>query len=195
MCGQGYGQQSCSELGGAGLLLGPWGRRDAVTLGSQQRIVHGLPPAHTRSTSKPLSCSRVGPQLGGAQWGDPWVGQSPDLGLLLLPSSSPWVGPGELPSCSSVWHGCRNPKKPARDRPSSVPQGSTAPGTWWHVSSKDPGPEAQGPSGPSPPRARSSKDPVAHLLHGPRVLKTWGHGALSTSQGTSLWGGQAPLSV
>lgn len=184
MCRWGYGQRSCPKLRGAGLLLSPWRRRDAVTLGSLQRIVHGLPTAHTRSTSKPLPCSRVGPQLG-AQWAHPWVSQNPDLGLLLLPSRCPWVGLGDLHSCSSVWHGHGNPEKPARARPSSVPWGSTALETQWLISSKNPGPEAQGPTCPTPPWARSSKDFVAHLLYGPEDLGTWSPQHLS---GDSLVG-------
>lgn len=67
--------------------------------------------------------------------------------------------------------------------------------TLWQISSKDPGPKAQGPSGPTPPWARSSKDLVAHLLHGPGVLKTWEHGALTTSQRTFWQDGQAPISA
>lgn len=155
-----------------------------------QRIVHGLPTAHTSSSSKPLSCCRVDPQLGGAQWGHPWVGQNPDLDLLLLPSCCPWVGLGDLHSCEAG-HGHGTLEKPARDRPSGVPQGSTALEIQWQISFKHSGPEAQRPTRPTPPWARSSKDFVALLLHGPGVLKTWEHGPLSTSQQTSLQGGQA----
>lgn len=164
MHGQGFRQQRCPELRGAGLLLGPWGRRDAVNLNSLQRIVHGLPTVHTRSISKPLSCPPM--------WGDPWMGQSPDLGLQHLPSCCPWVGLGELHSCSSVWHRHGNPKKPERDRPSSVPRCSTVLETLWQKSSKDPGPDAQSPTLPC---SRRSKDLVAYLLHGQKVLKTWEH--------------------
>lgn len=141
----------------AGLLLGPWRRTGTITLSSLQRIVHGLPTAHTMSSSKPLSCSRVGPQLGGAQWGHPWVGQNPDLDLLLLPSCCRRVGLGDL-TAVKLGMAMETPRSQQGTDPALCHRAAQP----WEHSGKY----------PSSTQGLKPKDPLAQSLHGLEAPKT-----------------------